>query len=170
LTLYHDRGVTLGLMIENTNTPPLKIGDLARLSGLPVKRIHYYERRGLLEPAARSDTGYRLYGAEEAARLEFIKRAKLLGLTLVEIRELVGLAAKCNQGEIIPHLEDVLEAKLKETERKIAELSAFREGLLYYRERANALRGRMSTERYCEEVSFCGCLEAVTKGGEDAEE
>ncbi|MDQ3794770.1 MAG: MerR family transcriptional regulator, partial [Actinomycetota bacterium] len=60
----------------------LKIGELARLTGLPVKRIHYYERRGLLKPSARSETGYRLYGAEEVARLEFIKRAKLLGLTL----------------------------------------------------------------------------------------
>ncbi len=69
----------------------MKIGDVARLSGLPVKRIRYYERRGLLEPATRSEAGYRVYGAEEVARLEFIKRAKLLGLTLKEIRELVGI-------------------------------------------------------------------------------
>jgi DNA-binding transcriptional MerR regulator len=49
-----------------------------------------------------------------------------LGLTLEEIRELVGLAVRCNEGEIVPRLEEVLEAKLKETERKMAELSAFR--------------------------------------------
>ena len=144
----------------------MKIGDVARLSGLPVKRIRYYERRGLLEPAARSEAGYRVYGAEEVARLEFIKRAKLLGLTLEEIRELVELAARCNEGEIMPHLEDVLDAKLRETERKIKELSAFRENLLYYRQRTEDLKDCVPADRYCEDVSFCGCLEAITEGGE----
>jgi len=156
--------------MENMGTPKLKIGELAQVSGLPVKRIHYYERRGLLEPAARSEAGYRLYGAEEAARLDFIKRAKLLGLTLEEIRELVALAVGCNEGEIVPHLEEVLDEKLREAERKIAELSAFRDGLLYYRERAEELSRNVPVERTCEDTSFCGCLEAVTRGGGDREE
>jgi hypothetical protein len=65
-------------------------------------------------------------------------------------------------------LEEVLEAKLKETERKMAELSAFRQNLLYYQERASALSGGvLSPDRYCEDVSFCGCVDAVTdEGGE----
>jgi hypothetical protein len=92
---------------------------------------------------------------------------KLLGLTLEEIRELVGLAVRCSEGEIIPRLEEVLEAKLAETERKMGELSAFRQNLIYYRERASALSGGvLPADRYCEDVSFCGCLEAVTEGGE----
>ena len=141
----------------------LKIGDLARQTGLSIKTIRYYERRGLLEQPSRTKAGYRLYGPEEVARLQFIQRAKLLGLTLEEIRELAELAARCNEGEIVPCLEEVLEAKLKETERKMAELSAFRQNLLYYRERAAALSGGvLPTDRYCEDVSFCGCLEAVT--------
>ncbi len=69
-----------------------------------------------------------------------------MGLTLEEIRELVGLAAKCNEGEIVPHLEEVLEAKLRETERKIEELSAFRENLVYYRRRVEDLRDCVPTE------------------------
>jgi DNA-binding transcriptional MerR regulator len=157
-------------MIENTDTPTLKIGDLAQLSNVPVKRIHYYERRGLLKPAARSQAGYRLYGAEEAAQLAFIKRAKLLGLTLEEIRDLVTVAAGCNEGEIVPRLEEVLDEKLTDTERKIAELSAFRDGLLYYRKRAKELRRNVPVERTCEDTSFCGCLEAVTRGGGNGEE
>jgi MerR family Zn(II)-responsive transcriptional regulator of zntA len=145
----------------------MKIGDVAQLTGLPVKRIHYYERRGLLEPASRSEAGYRLYGAEEVARLEFIKRAKLLGLTLEEIVELVSLAAECNKGEILPHLEEVLDEKLQTTERKMAELGAFRDSLLYYRKRAAELNGSVPIDSTCESVSFCGCLDAVTtKGGE----
>jgi DNA-binding transcriptional MerR regulator len=154
--------------METAQPPELTIGEVASLTGLPVKRIHYYERRGLLEPPPRSEAGYRLYGVEEVARLEFVKRAKLLGLTLEEIRELVTLAVGCNEGEIVPRLEEVLDAKLEETERKIAELSVFRENLLYYRQRAEGLRKKLPVERTCEEASFCGCLEAVivAEGGE----
>ena len=144
----------------------LKIGELARQTGLSIKAIRYYEWRGLLEQPSRTEAGYRLYGPEEVARLQFIQRAKLLGLTLEEIRELVALAARCNEGEIVPRLEEVLEAKLRETERKLEELSAFRENLLYYRQRTEDLKDCVPTDRYCEDVSFCGCLEAVTQGGE----
>jgi DNA-binding transcriptional MerR regulator len=151
--------------MEIANDRRLKIGELARQTGLSIKTIRYYERRGLLEQPPRTQGGYRLYGPEEVARLRFVRRAKLLGLTLEEIKELVELAVRCNEGELVPRLEEVLEAKLQETERKIAELSAFRQNLLYYRERATALSGGMlPTDRYCDDVSFCGCLEAVTEG------
>jgi DNA-binding transcriptional MerR regulator len=146
----------------------LKIGDLARITGLSIKTIRYYERRGLLEQPPRTEGGYRLYGPEEVARLQFVQRAKLLGLTLEEIRELVELAARCNEGEIVLRLEKVLEAKLEETERKMAELAAFRQNLLYYQTRASALSdGVLPTDRYCEEVSFCGCLDAVIGEGSE---
>lgn len=148
----------------------LTIGEVSGRTGLPVKRIHYYERRGLIKPAGRSEAGYRLYTGEEVAKLEFVKRAKLLGLTLEEIAELVGVAEGCNEGQIFPHIEKVLADKIGEIERKITELSAFREGLLYYRERANSLKGRVPPEWYCEDASFCGCLEAITGGGENDEQ
>jgi DNA-binding transcriptional MerR regulator len=148
-----------------------KIGELARRSGLSIKTIRYYERRGLLELPPRTASGYRLYGPEDVARLRFVQRAKLLGLTLEEIKELVRLAARCNEGEIVPRLEEVLEAKLEETQRKMADLAAFRQNLLYYRERGEELKDRVPTDRYCEDVSFCGCLEAVTgRGGEHGEQ
>jgi DNA-binding transcriptional MerR regulator len=153
--------------MEIANDRRLKIGEFACQTGLSIKTIRYYESRGLLEQPPRTQGGYRLYGLEEVARVRFIQRAKLLGLTLEEIRELVELATRCNEGELVPRLEQVLEAKLAETERKLAELSAFRQNLLYYRERAEDLRDRVPTDRYCEDVSFCGCLEAVTgEGGE----
>jgi DNA-binding transcriptional MerR regulator len=165
LTLPYGGGSTLGLNVEMSNDRRLKIGELARQTGLSIKTIRYYESRGLLEQPPRTEGGYRLYDPEEVARLRFVQRAKLLGLTLEEIRELVELAARCNEGEIVPRLEEVLEAKLEETERKMAELTAFRQNLLYYRERAEDLKGRVPTDRYCEDVSFCGCLDAVTGKG-----
>lgn len=156
--------------MDKTKTQAFTIGQVSERTGLPVKRIHYYERRGLVEAAGRSESGYRLYTEEEVAKLEFVKRAKLLGLTLEEIVELVSVAEGCNEGQIFPRIEEVLEEKIAQTEQKIASLSAFWEGLLYYRERANSLTDLMLSGRYYEDASFCGCLEAVTKvteGGED---
>src|SRR5215211_8828193 len=164
LTLPYGGGSTLGLMMDLAADRQLKIGDLARITSLSIKTIRYYESRGLLEQPPRTEGGYRLYGLEEVARLRFVQRAKLLGLTLEEIRELVALAARCNEGEIVPRLEEVLAAKLQETARKIEELSAFRKNLLYYRRRAEDLRYAMPVESTCEDVSFCGCLDAVIKG------
>ena len=137
----------------------LKVGEVARLTGLSVKTLHHYEEEELAEPAGRSEAGYRLYGEEEVARLRFIKRAKLLGLPLEEIKELVSLAASCNEGELVPTLKDVLEVQLERTERRMKELATFRESLLYYKRRLF----EDDPGRACKaHTSFCGCLEAVT--------
>ncbi len=150
--------------MERAEEKLLKIGEVAQLMGFPAKTLHFYEEQEILKPAARTEAGYRLYGREEVARLEFVKRAKLLGLTLKEIKELLDLAAEASRGKMIPRLEDVLEAKLEEIERRMAELAKLREGLLYYSERA------FETDPVencgCREgVSFCSCLEAVTGEG-----
>jgi MerR family copper efflux transcriptional regulator len=137
----------------------LKVGEVARLTGFSVKTLHHYEEEGLAEPAGRTEAGYRLYGEEEVARLKFIKQAKLLGLTLEEIKELVSLAAGCNEGEIVPSLKDILEVQLEKTERRMKELATFRENLLYYKRRLF----EDDPGRACKaQTSFCGCLEAVT--------
>lgn len=99
----------------------LQIGEIARLTGFPAKTLRYYEERGLVQPAARTEDGYRLYGTEEVAPLEFVKRAKLLGLSLDGITGLVGPAAEGGRGKVIPRLGGVLEGHLRETERKMAE-------------------------------------------------
>ncbi len=146
--------------MERTDDELLKIGEVARLTGFSVKTLHYYEERGLISPAERSKAGYRLYGEEEVARLKFVKKAKLLGLTLKEIAELVELAAEGSGGKVIPRLEGILETHLKESERKMAELAGFRDSLLYYRNRlfeAGPAEGCGCGEG----VSFCECLEVV---------
>lgn len=69
----------------------LKIGELARMAGVSNDTVRFYERSGLIEPVERSASNYRMYTREDAARLQFIRRAKTLGFTLKEIRELLTL-------------------------------------------------------------------------------
>lgn len=78
---------------------PLTIGVLARRAGVNVQTVRYYERRGLLAPARRTEAGYRLYGPDAARVLLFIRNAQGLGFTLAEIAGLlrlrVGRASQC---------------------------------------------------------------------------
>ena len=70
---------------------PVNIGEAARLSGVSAKMVRHYEGLGLLPPVARTEGGYRLYGAADVHTLRFIKRARDLGFSMDEIAELVGL-------------------------------------------------------------------------------
>ena len=70
--------------------PSLRIKDVAQRTGFSAATLRYYEDIGLLPPAARTDAGYRLYGADTLDRLAFIARAKQLGCSLDEIATLNG--------------------------------------------------------------------------------
>lgn len=143
----------------------LRIGEAARLVGLPAKTLRYYEEIGLVSAAGRTESGYRLYGWRELEQIEFVRRAKLMGLSLDQIRDLVKAAEEGIPNAVFERLEGLLDDKLEETERKIEELRAFRKSLLEYRERAaegearGACRcGEQGKER------FCGCVAEATEG------
>ena len=72
----------------------LKIGKLAALTEVSIDTLRYYEREGLIEPADRSETGYRVYDKESTRRIHFIKQAQHCGFTLAEIRELLVLRGR----------------------------------------------------------------------------
>lgn len=78
----------------------LTIGKIASLANVTTDMLRYYEREGLVNPAAKSDGGYRLYDRDAVRRLRFIKQAQQCGFTLTEIRTLLILraseAACCN--------------------------------------------------------------------------
>lgn len=67
----------------------MKVGALAKKTGLTVRALHYYEEVGLLTPAERSEKGYRLYGIKEVKRLQQILSLQQLGFPLEEIRQLL---------------------------------------------------------------------------------
>jgi len=103
----------------------LNIGKLARLAGVGVDTVRYYERNGLLAPSARLASGYRRYGELELARLRFIRKAQRLGFTLKEIHSLLGLSASRNVAQV----KRAAQTKLADVEARIADLQRVRDGL-----------------------------------------
>jgi len=66
----------------------MRIGQLAQLVGVETQTIRFYEQQGLLPPPDRQDNGYRVYTEKHGEGLAFIRRCRILGLSLAEIHEL----------------------------------------------------------------------------------
>jgi DNA-binding transcriptional MerR regulator len=107
----------------------MKIGELAKLSGLAASRIRFYEAHGLLQPAQRQTNGYREYDPETLTRLEIIRRAQSAGFSLEEIRAF--LPSDLNSW---PH--DTL---LQALQRKIGEIEALEQHLALSKRNLSAL-------------------------------
>ncbi|SEL54733.1 DNA-binding transcriptional regulator, MerR family [Blastococcus sp. DSM 46786] len=84
--------------MQVTRTGLLQIGQVAERTGLSLRTIRWYEEEGLVVPTSRTEGGFRLYSADDVARLEVIKRMKPLGFALEEMRELLGLLADLDAG------------------------------------------------------------------------
>jgi DNA-binding transcriptional MerR regulator len=67
----------------------LKVGELARRTGLTVRALHHYDSIGLLHPTGRSDSGYRLYSRDDVARLHGIQTLRRMGLSLADVAQLL---------------------------------------------------------------------------------
>ena len=105
----------------------MNIGQLSRRTGVPIDTVRYYEKQRLLPPPTRSASGYRHYEADDVLRLTFIRRAKALGFTLEEIRDLLALS-RAHDGDMAAVLAAAAD-KLADVERRLAELTRVRDGL-----------------------------------------
>ncbi len=104
-----------------------RIGSVSKESGLPIKTIRYYDELGLLKTFGRTEGNYRLFSADVFGRLQFIKRAQSLGLTLLEIREFLNVH---DQGNLpCDHIKAKLEDKLHDLEQQIQQLQILRQEL-----------------------------------------
>lgn len=105
----------------------MKIGEVAKQSNVGIETIRYYEREGLLPEPERRPSGYRQYDESVVSRLTFIRRAKELGFTLAEIKELVGLwfdtSTRCE------HVRSKAEQKIAGIEDKIRSLQKMKRSL-----------------------------------------
>ena len=105
----------------------MKIGEVAQLAGLPAKTIRYYEDVGLLPPAIRQINGYRDFGEREVHVLRFLQRARSLGFSVAECRELLDLYWDRERSSA--DVKAIAMRRLADIERKIAELESLRHTL-----------------------------------------
>lgn len=98
----------------------LTIGRLARKAGVGVETVRFYERKGLIEQPLRPQSGYRQYPPDAISRLIFIRRAKELGFSLIEIKELIVLRVVLDS--VCESVQAQAEDKLLSIQCKIKEL------------------------------------------------
>jgi DNA-binding transcriptional MerR regulator len=109
----------------------IRIGALAEATGASVQAIRYYERQGLIKPAGRRASGYRLFGPEAVDAVRFIRHAQQMGFKLGEIGELLRLrrrvASPGAKGK--DAVRAAVEAKHKDVTQRIKQLEGVRETL-----------------------------------------
>jgi Zn(II)-responsive transcriptional regulator len=105
----------------------MKIGELARRAEVTIDTVRYYEREGLLPKAQRLASGYRVYDRQDVRRLRFVRRAKALGFTLPEIRELLELSR--HRDDDMAAMKAVAVERLTDVQARLAELNRIRAAL-----------------------------------------
>ncbi len=131
----------------------LTIGRLARLTGMETKTLRYYDRVGLVRPGARTAARYRLYDEGAADRLQFIRRAKALGMSLADISRILAVR---DQG-VAPcqHVLDLVTRNTARLETQIQHLKSLRRDLIRLR---RELRRRIQPEA---KVDDCQCFAII---------
>jgi MerR family copper efflux transcriptional regulator len=111
----------------------MNIGTVAEKAGVPPKTIRYYEDIGLIRKAERLPNGYRAYSAREMRELNFIKRARDLGFSVEEVRDLLDLWR--NTRRTSAAVKALVSRHLAMLDHKIAELESMRRSLAQLVER-----------------------------------
>lgn len=132
----------------------LTIGRLGTLAEIEPKTLRYYDRVGLVRPNTRTPAGYRLYGEGAVERLRFIRRAKALGMSLVDIRRILAVrdegAAPCQ------HVLAIVGGNLAKVEAQIAQLEQLRTDL---RRLQRLLRDEVPPE--AQSADDCPCFSLI---------
>ena len=103
------------------------IGAIAKETGLSAKTIRYYEESGLIPKAERGENGYRLYNEKSVHRLRFVKRARDLGFSVEDVRNLLALWD--DEERPSAEVKSVAQRHLNAIEEKIDKLQAMRKTL-----------------------------------------
>jgi MerR family mercuric resistance operon transcriptional regulator len=105
----------------------LKIGEVSKRSGIGVEALRFYERQGLLGNPSRTGSGYRLYGEDVLERLEFIKRAQVLGFSLAEIARVIS--EKHAGQSPCAEVREIVRRRLRELDERLKEMQSYRKEL-----------------------------------------
>ena len=106
---------------------PMTIGQVAKLAGVGVETIRFYEREGLLNKPKRKLSGYRMFGPDVVNRIKFIKNVKELGFSLKEIRELLFL--RVDSRGTAAEVKRRVDSKIDQIDRRISDLKKVRSAL-----------------------------------------
>lgn len=105
------------------NNGRIKIGELARKTGKTPRALHLYEEMGLLNPSARTEGGFRLYGPDEVARVYWITKLQDIGFSLPQIQGLLRTVARSETApEAMNSVRELFRGKLEETRAQVTRL------------------------------------------------
>ena len=105
----------------------MKIGELAKNTGVSVQTIRYYEKQGILPKAPRTESGYRTYDKEVIDIILFIKHAQDLGFTLAKIKRLLKIKSSKNLSG--SSVKEFLEQEIDEINKKLTALNIMKRSL-----------------------------------------
>ncbi len=127
----------------------MRIGELAQRAAIRVDTVRYYEKVGLLLPPQRQDNGYRDYDNADLERLAFIRHCRALDISLVDIGQLLDLAAspRADCGRV----NSLVEAQLMRVKGRISELRTLEQQL-------ESLRTKCASQT---SVAHCGILKEI---------
>lgn len=128
----------------------MAIGALASATGTKAVTIRYYERIGLLPRPGRTAANYRSYGNDELARLWFIRRARSLGFSIDQVRELMAMATA--SGRSCESVNAIAREQLAAVDEKLADLAALRQEL-----------ARLADQCESGSIAECRILEALSR-------
>lgn len=122
-----------------------KIGEVSKILNLSIRTIRYYEEIGLLNSIRRVEHGKRVYTDEEIRRLKFIKKLKLLGLSLSEMLDLESIykVHKTNT-KVLQKLITLLTEHANKTDDRIRQLQILKKEILEYKDR---MERKLASER-----------------------
>lgn len=129
----------------------LTIGQVAKSTGIAARTIRFYETAGVLRPPGRSPSGYRQYTSEGVRQLLFVRRARVLGLSLPHLKSLLA-ALDDGRGPARPRVREVVRAHLAAVQGQIRDLRAL-EGQLV------TVLHRMAMPSRARLAGGCRCLE-----------
>ncbi|AFY61063.1 heavy metal-responsive transcriptional regulator [Synechococcus sp. PCC 6312] len=137
-----------------TTRSALKIGDVAKQSGVSVPTLRYYETLGLISPAERGDNGYRYYSPSVVSQVAFIKKAQALGLALDEIRQILNVR---DRGELpCEMVQSLLTQKIQQLNTQISQMQMFKQELEAYQTQWQNITPQLT------DAEICPLIETIT--------
>lgn len=136
-----------------------KIGELAKILSVSTDTLRYYEKHNLISATSRGSNGYRFYNHDVLQVMQFIIRAKSVGFSLNEIKELLSIKVD-KASHSCAEVKSFTEGKLQQINQKIAELSCFKDSLQLL---VNACCGGEEQATHCSILSALENVDAINQ-------